>query len=97
MKDIEADPIDVWPIPHPRKSFVNVILQGVYVVVKDESDIKIWHGFIEGAVCDRLCSCACLIWIRTEYQGDTPYKGGKFNFEIKFSDDFPFKPPEVRI
>ncbi|KAL7747964.1 hypothetical protein RI367_006712 [Sorochytrium milnesiophthora] len=28
---------------------------------------------------------------------DTPYKNGKFSFDIDFSVDYPFKPPKVKV
>ncbi|EJD05955.1 UBC-like protein [Fomitiporia mediterranea MF3/22] len=32
-----------------------------------------------------------------EGEDGTPYKGGKFNFEMEFPDDFPFKPPKFKF
>ncbi|KAL5511529.1 hypothetical protein ACEPAH_4746 [Sanghuangporus vaninii] len=53
-------------------------IAGVYAAPKSESDLRSWHGFMEGT-------------------SDTPYKGGKFNFELDFPEDFPFKPPVFKF
>jgi len=39
-----------------------------------------------------------LSWVVTiKGQPDTPYKGGKFVFDMKFGTDFPFKAPDVKF